>query len=204
MIHTIILNTYVLPHLPPPLYKLAYPKASGKPSLGNTLQTASLSDTLSSYGSGSGGSQLAGSVVSTLTIPSGTNTTANNKQRGTLCQHQSGQHFVEHCRTQHENYGDAPPPTLDNGQQPCLSYMLRGGCQPVAALPRTVISCPMQNDQGCRNTYALSNKSCAPKCQQPREISVEPTLQLLHRPDAPAWLLSLWVPEGQCLLQLTI
>jgi hypothetical protein len=24
--------------------------------------------------------------------------------------------------------GDTPPPTLDNGQQPCLSYMLRGGC----------------------------------------------------------------------------
>jgi hypothetical protein len=79
MIHTLILNTYVLPHLPPPLYKLAYPKASG----GSTLQTASLSDTLSSSGSGSGGSHSAGSVVSALTIPSGTNTTPGTRQRGT-------------------------------------------------------------------------------------------------------------------------
>jgi hypothetical protein len=123
MLHTIVMNTYVLPHLPPTLYKLAYPRHPGTQSLTETLQTASLSDTLSSRSSASGSSLYNTSVVSALSIPSGT---------GTRTLQQRGTHFANvNPDTALLNLvspgtkikglmGDTPPPPLDNGQQPCL------------------------------------------------------------------------------------
>jgi hypothetical protein len=131
MLHTIVLNTYVLPHLPPPLYKLAYPRLPGTLSLTDTPQTASLSDTLSSRSSASGSGHSNTSIVSALSIPSGTGT-RTLQQRGTHFANVNPDNALLNLVSPGTKIkglmGDNPPPLLDNGKQPCLSYLLHGGC----------------------------------------------------------------------------
>jgi hypothetical protein len=87
MLYNIVLNTYVLPHLPPVLYKLAYPKpSSGTPSLTDTQGSGSTRDSLTSgsktigSGSSSGSGASMGSLVSGLTTQVGGG--ATNTLRG--------------------------------------------------------------------------------------------------------------------------
>jgi hypothetical protein len=64
----IMLNTYILPHLPPALYKLAYPKL--QPYL--SMRPLTGSSVSSSRGTSVNGSSASGSTISGLTIPTTT------------------------------------------------------------------------------------------------------------------------------------
>jgi len=132
IIHTLTLNTYVLPHLPAHLYRLAYPKTSNFP----IIDTPSLAGT-SSSSSTTGGSSNA-SIVSGLTSTgsgtrgTGGGTPTSNRTRGTF------QVNLNPDPTLHrligpgvklkELIGADPPPTLENGEQICLSYYCTPGC----------------------------------------------------------------------------
>jgi len=80
ILHSITLNTYILPHLPPILYKLAYlrPTTSLVPDL------LPLTDVSHSSSSGTTSGSSSASIVSGLTAPSGnggTQPTTNQNQR---------------------------------------------------------------------------------------------------------------------------
>jgi hypothetical protein len=132
MLHNIVLNTYVLPHLPPALYKLAYPKTSpgsATPSLANS--SASHDSTPSSSVSGASNALSGASInssVSGLTTP----TMGDGRQRGSHFANVNPDNrlvqLVPPGVKLRDLMGSDHPPALDNGQQMCLSFLLRGGC----------------------------------------------------------------------------
>jgi hypothetical protein len=128
MLQNIILNIYIPPHLPPSLYRLAYPnqKLSSIPGI-PSLQSSSASSiphlTISDAASVQSG-------VSAVTMP--TLITQATKQKGThyanVAPDQSLIQLLPPGTKIRDLMGTDPPPVLDNGQQLCLSYLLRGGC----------------------------------------------------------------------------
>jgi hypothetical protein len=126
ILRTIVLNTYVLPNLPPALYKLAYPRTST--ILSSTSQSTSSTGS-SSFNTGSiiTGSASSGSTVSSLSPP-----TITTRQKGTHItnltpDHRLTQLVVPGTKIK-DLMGNDAPPVLDNGQQICLSFLLRNGC----------------------------------------------------------------------------
>jgi hypothetical protein len=136
MLQNIVLNTYVVPHLPPALYRLAYPK----PTLAATPSVTGSSGS-SSTNSGSGASiNLIGAFVpsgiasvsssvfgiSTPTTYAGTRPTGthihNITPDATLVA------LLEPGTKIKDLIGNDPPFTLDNGHHLCLSHALQGGC----------------------------------------------------------------------------
>jgi len=137
MLHNDVLNTYVLPHLPPQLYRLAYPKPNvpqGPPSLlGSDASSSGASLTLGLGSSSSGSSGH--STVSGLTIPTttgGGGGESNNCQCGTYSTNVTPDtRLVQLVLTGVKIWdlmGNDPLLTLDNGQQICLSFHLCNGC----------------------------------------------------------------------------
>jgi len=137
ILRSLIRNTYVIPHLPPVLYRLAYAKLNPgntgtTPSLG-TNTTASSSSSGSSGGLSSGSSNT--SVISGVTLPTFTGTGVGTATQGT----KKGS-FVVNLNPDRElqalvdygiKLGDVinlePPPLLDDGNQVCLAYFVRSG-----------------------------------------------------------------------------
>jgi hypothetical protein len=131
-LHNIVLNTFVLPHLPPVLYKLAYPKVSpgsATPSLAGS--SVSQDSTPSSSVSGASNASSAASItsaISGLTMP----TMGDGRQRGSHFANVNPDNrlvqLVPPGIKLRDLMGSDHPPALDNGQQMCLSFLLRGGC----------------------------------------------------------------------------
>jgi hypothetical protein len=129
IIQTITLHTYVLPNLPPVLYRLVYPRPT---TYGSLPPLATLST--SSASSSSGSSTL--SSVSGVTTPSGLmptgTTTDSGTKRGTyvanLAQDAALAQLVTPGIKLKDLIGSDPPPTLDNGTPVCLSFLVRQGC----------------------------------------------------------------------------
>jgi hypothetical protein len=126
IIYNVMLNTYILPNLPPQIYKLAYPRPAAKVYTPATVSTAS---------STVGGQ----SVVSAVTLPTLISTptttaesTTTNKCKGTfqanLHPNKDLQQYLQFGTTIKELIGNESPPTLDDGSPICLSYYLRNGC----------------------------------------------------------------------------
>jgi hypothetical protein len=70
IIHQILMQIYVLPHLPPQLYQLAYSKKSMTPSIPSSVgSTASLTLTSSEASRSTNEGSSSGSVVSGITLP---------------------------------------------------------------------------------------------------------------------------------------
>jgi len=130
IIHQILMQVYVLPMLPLPLYQLAYPKRlnSGQ----GTVATASLSS--SGTASASVATSSSGSTVSGLTTASGNPTNLNTPggSRGArianLAPIPALVNLVPSSTKLRDLMGSTAPPLLDNGREMCLSYLLRGGC----------------------------------------------------------------------------
>jgi hypothetical protein len=127
-LQNIILHTYVLPNLPPSLYKLAYPRPSNAacltPTLGNLTDSTALS-----AGSSSGNSSNA-SVIFGISLPTAL-TDGSNKNKGAKIVNLNPvpalQTLIPANYRLRSFMGNDAPPLLDDGSQPCLSY-IRQSC----------------------------------------------------------------------------
>jgi hypothetical protein len=129
IIYNIVLNTYVLPNLPQPVYRLAYPwQGIVQGVLGTyTPSTASLS--------GSGTASVSSSV-SGLTNPTQISISmgvqSHDKRKGSfqanLTPDRALQQLIPYGTTIKDLMGTDPPPTPNDSSPICLSYYIRNGC----------------------------------------------------------------------------
>jgi hypothetical protein len=124
-----------LPHLPPTLYRLAYPKPHAY--LPPAPDLISLSGTSHSSSSGSGAFSSGSSVVSALTTPShisprDTAGASIGSRKGSymanLTPDPELQQIVPSSMKLKDIIGTTTPPQLDNGAQLCLSFHTKQGC----------------------------------------------------------------------------
>jgi hypothetical protein len=124
ILYNIVLNTYVLPNLPPTLYKLAYPKPSNPvPSLISTGSSNASTSTTPTQSS----SMIGMSSVTTPTLP----TVTTSQQGSHVANINPDSHLINMVDPSikiRDLMGNDPPPFLDNGSQLCLSFLLRHGC----------------------------------------------------------------------------
>jgi hypothetical protein len=130
IVHNVILSTYVLPNLPQPIYKLAYPRTAGPLTISSnvTASTASLSaSTISGHSSVS-----SVTVPSVGSVPTSGSSTQADKRRGTfqanLTPDRALKQTLAYGTTIKDSIGTDPPPSLDDGSPICLSFYLRNGC----------------------------------------------------------------------------
>ena len=135
ILQNVTLQTYILPHLPPTLYRLAYPKTPAY--LPPAPDLISLSGTSHSSSSGSGASSSGSSVVSALTTPSNisprdTAGASIGSRKGSymanLTPDPELQQIVPSSMKLKDIIGTTTPPQLDNGAQLCLSFHTKQGC----------------------------------------------------------------------------
>jgi hypothetical protein len=118
ILYNVTLHTYVLPNLPPSLYKLAYPKTLS--SLTPALIDLSSQSTLSTASS-------RGSTVSSVTTPPQLSS-RRNTHIANLAPDSSLVNLIPAGTQIKDIIAHEPPPLLDDGTQVCLSYLLRQGC----------------------------------------------------------------------------
>ncbi|MFN9982614.1 MAG: hypothetical protein ACK53Y_21985, partial [bacterium] len=108
------------------LYKLAYAKATTP-----TQDTQSVISNTPSLGSTTNGSSSSGAstVISGLTTPTViTSGTTKGTYLVNLTPDRDIQNLVDYGTKLTTLVNQAPPPSMDSGQQMCLSYFVRGGC----------------------------------------------------------------------------
>ncbi len=116
ILYNVTLNTYVLPNLPPALYKLAYPKPA-------PLSMPTLID-LSSQSSASGTSSSGNSTISSISTPP----QRRNTHVVNLAPDASLVNLIPPGMQIKDIIAQDPPPLLDDGSQVCLAFLLRQGC----------------------------------------------------------------------------
>jgi len=131
ILQSIVLNTYVLPSLPPALYRLTYPRQQ-QSTLPALISTSSASGS-SGTGSSGTGTTSDSSIVSGLTTPTLVSSTGQlTRSRGSHIANLNPDarllQLVDPGVRVKDLMGSDPPPSLDNGNQICLSYLLRQGC----------------------------------------------------------------------------
>jgi hypothetical protein len=122
IVQQILMQIYVLPHLPPQLYQLAYPK-KGPVTLtlsGSLGSTASL--TTATPHSTSTASVVSGLTNPTLTPPPTRAAIINTQPIAPL------QALLPANIKLKDLIGNVPPPQFDGGGEMCLSYLLRNTC----------------------------------------------------------------------------
>jgi hypothetical protein len=129
IIHQILMQIYVMPHLPPQLYQLSYPKKS-TPSIPNsTGSTASLTTSDASRSTNIGSSD--GSVVSGITLPT-LKPPPPTPTRGSavinLTPNPTLQALIPSNIKLKELIGSTAPPQFDAGGEMCLSFLTRNTC----------------------------------------------------------------------------
>jgi len=125
ILSNITLITYVLPNIPPFLYKLAYPKLPTTTSLASSSQT-SPTLTLTSGSNSSGTASSSASTISGLTIPSLPGTWQRGTHIAKLAPDPSLVTLLPQGIKIRALMGTDPPPTLDNGSPICMSYLHQG------------------------------------------------------------------------------
>jgi hypothetical protein len=135
ILHTVTMQTYILPHLPPVLYRLAYPKPQAY--LPPAPDLISLSGTSHSSASGTGTSSSSNSVVSALTnpslmVPQDASNASRHSRKGSymanLKPDPALQQLIPSDIKIKDIIGSTTPPQLDNGAQLCLSFHTKQGC----------------------------------------------------------------------------
>jgi hypothetical protein len=132
IIHQILMQIYVLPHLPPHLYQLAYPKKSATPSLTSSIgSTASLTLTNSDASRSTITGSSDGSVVSGITLPT-LKPPPPTPTRGSavinLTPIPTLQALIPPNIKLKELIGSTAPPQFDAGGEMCLSFLTRNTC----------------------------------------------------------------------------
>jgi hypothetical protein len=166
ILYNITLLTYVLPNLPPALYKLAYPRpptTHNNPSGGQSL-TSSSTGTVPTITSSSASS--AASVVSGITLPT-TLSDGSKKSAKILNLHPDTvlQALISPSVSLKAYVTTEPPPLLDDGTQPCLSF-IRDSCwsncrrsqshRPLSAPERTRIATYLSSHDSKPNPAAVT------------------------------------------------
>ena len=125
IIRNITMQVYVLPHLPPTLYQLAYPKPI-KPALPGSALSVHTIATGHSTTTGSHHLNLPGdtSVMSGLTQ----NTARTRTFQTNLTPDANLQQLLPANVRLKTLMGTDPPPKMDDGNDMCLSFHLRNGC----------------------------------------------------------------------------
>jgi len=135
ILHNVTMQIYILPHLPPVLYRLAYPKPQAY--LPPAPDLISLSGTSHSSSSGTGSSSSGNTVVSALTIPSNmvppdaasdSRSSRKGSYMANLTPDPALQQLVPSGTKLRDLIGTTSPPQLDNGAQLCLSFHTKQGC----------------------------------------------------------------------------
>jgi hypothetical protein len=131
ILHQLLMQVYLTPKLPPPLYKLAFPhKASpsfgSDASLPGTVTTGSLTSGSSSAASGtrsaSDASTVSGLTAPTIPPPTRGSVVINLKPNSAL------QTLLPANIKLKELIGNTSPPQLDSGGEMCLSFLTRNTC----------------------------------------------------------------------------
>jgi hypothetical protein len=134
IVHQIVMQVYILPHLPPQLYQLAYPKKPSLPgaasvSSGSTPHTSTTgSSSYASSAASSNGSMSGGSTISGLTVP----TLPPPQTRGSavfnLTLNATLQQLLPTNIKLKDLIGTLMPPSFESGGEMCLSYLVRNTC----------------------------------------------------------------------------
>jgi hypothetical protein len=137
ILYNMTLNTYIIPHLPSALYRLAYPKSSAVSDTPSLIGSSVSGSTISSS---SGSATGSASVISGLTLHSAhnqpTNTDTNSGQgrrsKGTFQANLAPDHalhrLIDSGVRLRDLIGNTAPPKLDNGTPICLSFYCTPGC----------------------------------------------------------------------------
>jgi hypothetical protein len=131
ILQQIIMQTYILPTLPPKLYHMVYPKKTYTlPSSLPSSVATSVSSSTTSRSTSSGGTSVS-SIVSGLTSASGQglNTiTGRGARISNLSPISTIVSLVPSAMKLKDLIGTTNPPTLDTGRDMCLSFLLKNGC----------------------------------------------------------------------------
>jgi hypothetical protein len=123
ILHRITLQSYVIPHLPPALFRLAYPVATVKHATGPGSHTPSLAPTATTTTSGSDVSTVTSPTFVTGQVPPTRGTfQANLTPDATL------QSLVPANLKLQDLIGTDTPPLSDDNLPICLAFHLRQGC----------------------------------------------------------------------------
>jgi hypothetical protein len=131
ILHQLLMQVYLTPKLPPPLYKLAFPPKvspsfSSDASLPGTVTTGSLTSSSSSAASGthpsSDASTVSGLTAPTIPPPTRGSVVINLKPNAAL------QTLLPANIKLKELIGNTSPPQLDSGGEMCLSFLTRNTC----------------------------------------------------------------------------
>jgi len=130
IVHQVLMQVYVLPTLPPQLYQLVYPKKNPLTSNASVPGTVSTGYSTSSSSQSNTSSSLSNaSTVSGLTITSGQGTSCGRGARiVNLAPIPNIVNLVPSDAKLRDLIGTSPPPKFNNGQDMCLSFLLRNGC----------------------------------------------------------------------------
>jgi hypothetical protein len=144
ILHQITLHTYIVPHLPPPLYRLANPLVSKQASMVSTITPTSVQssyshqplDAISVLTSPTVPTSYASTMHSRAPTPSIVSTpstaTLRSTNRGSfqsnLTPDNTMQSLVPANIKLRDLIGTSPPPLMDDGTPICLSYHMRQGC----------------------------------------------------------------------------
>jgi hypothetical protein len=137
ILYKMTLNTYITPHLPSALYRLAYPKPS---AVSDTPSLIGSSVSGSSNSSSRGSASSSASVISGLTLHSAnahptnsdTNSGQGHRSKGTFQANLAPDHalhrLIDSGVRLRDLIGNTTPPQLDNGTPICLSFYCTPGC----------------------------------------------------------------------------
>jgi hypothetical protein len=158
----IIMQTYILPTLPPKLYYMVYPKKTqtSQNSLPGSVST-SVSASSASTSTFSGGASVT-SAVSGLTSISeqGATPTARRGARiANLSPIPSIVDLVPSATKLKDLIGTTNPPTLDTGREMCLSFLLKMAAGPTVSAPHNIQPIlRATNSNALRNTYTSASQ----------------------------------------------
>jgi hypothetical protein len=128
ILHRITLQSYVLPHLPPALFRLVYPAAHLLHTASVTPSAATASMAPSAITSSMSASLTDMSTITTPSITPSRVTTTRGTFQANLTPDSMLQSLVPANYKLKDLIGTDTPPLMDDGTPICLSFHLRQGC----------------------------------------------------------------------------
>jgi hypothetical protein len=131
LLHNITLHTYILPNIPPALYRLAYSRLQSLVTPPDLISLSDASETSATRGSSSSGASTVSGITTPTAITGEGDESKNNKKGSFYANLTPDPALVQLVPSDlkiRDLIGTVPPPQLDNSAQVCLSYLVRQGC----------------------------------------------------------------------------